>query len=643
MKGAGRAIAAAVLAGLIGAVGAALFYAWRPAIVVEFDRDLPRTVSGVYPPERDRTSGLTFAWTSADAVIRLPGLDRRVPWTLDVRVRGARAAPPDNPYLTVVIDGVNVEQIQTTPDFSDLRLRIPPRPDRRGVLIDLKSSDTFVPGPSDPRPLGVMLDRFVLAPEGIVLVPYPALVATSLSSAVMGAAIALVGVTAGSAIAGAVLLSVGIAAVTARGSAPFGAYPATVLRLSEWTALSLAALSLLVERWRGRGLRNTARFAAVFSASALLLKLAVLLHPDMPIGDAMFHAHRFESVLAGHYYFTSVAPGGYAFPYPPGLYVFASAFARLVHRGPSDAALLRIVTTATDCVFGLLLYWAVVRNWPRRLAGALAVAIYHLMPLNFGVLTTGNLTNAFAQSVAIGALAAMAAPALSSSIAQTLLLTAVMAVAFMSHTSTLAILFVTGVCTSLLFFFAGGRALRSAAWAIAGATAVAAVVSVVVYYGWFVDTYRAEFARIGRETITAAPAAGGRTIGDRLRFVPYAVGISIGAPVLLFAFLGAAELARQRMSDLSTGASAAADRLTLTLGGWLTACVAFLVLGILTPVDMRYYLAALPALAIGAGVGAAWAWDDGGPRHRRLWRLAAAVFLAATISSGFHHWWNTLG
>jgi hypothetical protein len=643
MKGVGRAIAAAVLAGLIGAVCAALFYAWHPAIVVEFDRDLPRTVSGVYPPERDGTSGLTFAWTSADAVIRLPGLDRRVPWTLDVRVRGARATPSDNPYLTVVVDGVNVEQIQTTPDFSDLRLRIPARPDRRGLLIGLKSSDTFVPGPSDPRPLGVMLDRFVLAPEGIVLVPYPALVATSLSSAVMGAAIALVGVTAGSAIGGAVLLSAGIAAVTARGSAPFGAYPTTVLRLSEWIALSLAALSLLVEHRRQRGLRNTARFAAIFSASALLLKLAVLLHPDMPIGDAMFHAHRFESVLAGHYYFTSVAPGGYTFPYPPGLYVFASLFARLVHRGPPDAALLRIVATATDCVFGLLLYWVVVRNWQHRRAGAMAVAIYHLMPLNFSVLTTGNLTNAFAQSVAIGALAMMAAPALATSLAQTLLLTALMAVAFMSHTGTLAILFVAGVCTSLLFFSVGGRALRSAAWAIAVATAVAAIVSVVVYYGWFVNTYRAEFARIGRETVTAAPAAGGRTIGDRLRFVPYAVGINIGAPVLLFAFLGAAELARQRVPGLSTVASATADRLTLTLGGWLTSCFAFLVLGILTPVDMRYYLAALPVLAIGAGFGAAWAWEDGGPLHRRVWRLAAAIFLAATISAGFHHWWSVLG
>ena len=112
----------------------------------------------------------------------------------------------------IVVDGANVEQTQTTPDFSDVRVTIPARPDRRGVLIELKSSDTFVPGGSDPRPLGVMLDRFVLSPQGVVLVPDAALEATALSSGAMGAAIALVGVTAGSAIGGAVLLSAGIAA-----------------------------------------------------------------------------------------------------------------------------------------------------------------------------------------------------------------------------------------------------------------------------------------------------------------------------------------------------------------------------------------------------------------------------------------------
>jgi hypothetical protein len=58
---------------------------------------------------------------------------------------------------------------------------------------------------------------------------------------------------------------------------------------------------------------------------------------------------------------------------------------------------------------------------------------------------------------------------------------------------------------------------------------------------------------------------------------------------------------------------------------------------------MRSYLAALPALAVAAGFGAAWAWSDAWPTHRRLWRATTVVFLAGTISTGFHAWWNSLG
>ena len=84
----GKAAAAAMLAGLLGAAWVALFYAWHPALVIDLDRDLPRNVSGVYPPERDDASGLTFAWTGDEAVLRLPGLDRGV--DLDVRSAHAR-------------------------------------------------------------------------------------------------------------------------------------------------------------------------------------------------------------------------------------------------------------------------------------------------------------------------------------------------------------------------------------------------------------------------------------------------------------------------------------------------------------------------------------------------------------------------
>lgn len=629
MKAFGRAAAAAILAGLLGAAWAALLYVWHPTLRLEFDRDLPRNGSGVYPFERDDASGVTFAWTGQEAVLRLPGLDRRVGWTLDLRLRGGRAAD-DNPDVAVVVDGVTLSTQRATPEWSDLRIAIPARPERRGLTLGLRSSLTFVPGAGDPRALGVMLDRLSLEPEGIVVVPRPALVGTAAAAAAMGAAIALLGVTAGSAIGGAVLLSAGSAAIVVRGFGPFTDYPGTVSTLGLWIGIVLAAAAVAVQ-YRRPPLRNTARFAAAFSASALFLKLLVLLHPNMPVGDAMFHAHRFQGVLAGNLYFTSIAPGGYAFPYPPGLYVFAAMFAGLVRRGAADMALLRVVTCAADVAAGLLLYWIVARAWRNRLAGAMAVAIYHLIPVNLAVLTTGNLTNAFAQALAVGGLALMAAGRAGTGTFAALAL--VLAASYLSHTGTLAIVFVATVATAALFLVRGGPSRRRVAAGVALATLAASVLAVVVYYAHFLDTYRAELSRIGQETATAAADAGGRTIADRLKGVPYAITTYIGAPVLLFAFIGAVELARRRETD----------RLALALAGWTLSCVLFLAIGIVTPVDMRHYLAAVPVLAIAAGYGAAWAWSDGWPTHRPLWRLTAAVFLIGTISTGFHNWWNSVG
>ena len=75
-RAAGRALAAAILAALLASVLLAAFYLWHPALTIEFDAD-PPLVSGVYPVERDVSSGLTFAWTGQEMRLSLPGLDRR--------------------------------------------------------------------------------------------------------------------------------------------------------------------------------------------------------------------------------------------------------------------------------------------------------------------------------------------------------------------------------------------------------------------------------------------------------------------------------------------------------------------------------------------------------------------------------------
>ena len=619
-----RAAAAALLGAMIAAVWLTIFYTAAGPLRVDFGvRPPPGTVRGFYGTERDAAAGVTFAWTGREAGLTLPGLDRRMPWTLTLRARSLRAGS-DAPTLTFYVDGVEVGSEQATPGFSEHRVGVPARPERPGIDVAVRSSSTFVPGGGDRRALGVMVDVLQLSPQGLALPASETLALVMLTGAVLAAAIASTGVTSGTAIGSAVLLGAGVAASVSFGFGPYAGFARTALRLALGAALALAIFGRLS---RGR-LRNTARFAVIFSIAACFLELLILLHPNMPIGDALFQAHRFQVVLGGNLYFTSIAPGGYAFPYAPGLYVAALPFAGLVPREYGDVALLRIVTTVADAAAGLVLYAVAARAWRDRLAGAVAVALYHLVPLGFRIVTVGNLTNAFAEAVAVGALGILCAPWLQRAASPAAaLLTAVLAAAFLSHTSTFAIVTVCTAAAALLFAWRGGPVLRRAALAVALSTGAAVAIAIVVYYAHFAETYRSEISRIGAETAASAADAGGRGRLERAAAVPRYVYQYFGVPVLLLAAAGCADRWRRGLRD----------RLTLALSGWGLACVFFLIIGVLTPVDMRYYLTIIPALALWGGVGGAEWWRRGAP-----WRAAAALLLACAIWVAVGTWWGTL-
>jgi hypothetical protein len=82
-----------------------------------------------------------------------------------------------------------------------------------------------------------------------------------------------------------------------------------------WIAFAMVLAVRIIEWLSRQRLRQTARFVIAFSAAVLFLRLLGILHPSKALVDAVFQAHRFESVLAGRYYFTQPMPGGVQFPY----------------------------------------------------------------------------------------------------------------------------------------------------------------------------------------------------------------------------------------------------------------------------------------------------------------------------------------
>ena len=272
-----------------------------------------------------------------------------------------------------------------------------------------------------------------------------------------------------------------------------------------------------------------------------------------------------------------------------------------------------------------LLYGMVVRVRGDRLAAACAVAIHHLIPLDFGVLAVGNLTNTFAQALSVAALVMVASvPLQLVRLAPTLLLTGILTAAFLSHPSTFAVLSVACLVTVVLYWTYGGQALRPSALALALSVVIAFVLAVVSYYGYYMETYRTQLSRIATETATGAPDAAGRGIVARLLWVPRDLYVHIGVPAMILGAWGARELWRMWLSD----------RLTLSILGWTLACGVFLIIGIATPVQMRYYLASIPVFAVVAGFGASAGWSVGGSR-----RAVATALLGWGLLEGVRGWW----
>jgi len=648
-----RAVAAAVLCALAGAVCLVVAYAWNPAITFEMDRRLPGFATGFHPLERHGQE--TFVWTSERAEVALPGLDRRVPWTCSVRFRGARAPDVPQPDLVLAIDGVRAGVWPATNFFQDADVIAPVTPMSPGLVLTLTSTTTFVPGGDDPRRLGVQVDRLACRPaSGIVLPPRRALGMAALAAALLGAGFALTGITAGSAIGAAALMAAGQAHVMVSWGALFGSYPVSVVHLAFSLALAMAGLVLLIDAARKEPLRNTARFVITFSAGALYLQLLALLHPSKAIVDALFHAHRFDAVLAGQFYFTQLSTSATPFPYAIGLYLFAAPWAALAS---DHVALLRVVVSTSEVVVGALLYPMIVRTWGNRLVGAVAVALFSLVPVSYVTIGNANLTNAFGQAVSIGAVAAVMLSAgrlrlVGPFVGVGLLVT----LGMMCHVSTVVLLTSTLVSVAGLFYWFGAPTLRASARPILLVTIVAVFASVALYWGHFGSVYSAQIERMRAsaaatqkaggppngpvpaesESQTTAPALGRATLPLSVRAeqaIEQTVD-SLGWPIFLLAIIGLWRLAVE----------GARDRLGLVIGAWGLVWLAFVAFSVLSPGNRTYQQdafefisrvdhATMPAAVLLAARGAIWAWREG-----RAPRLASGALLLGSVIVGVRAW-----
>lgn len=640
------AAAAAAFSALVGAGSLALVFRVSPSVALPMDRQLPRVLAGFYGPEQD--GELTFSWTGPQATVRLSGLDRRGPWRCVVRLRGGRAPGVTQPTVAIDFDGTRAATARATNLFQDILIDVPPHPGQAGLELTITTAPTFVPGPGDRRELGVQIDHVTCAPaDGVALPPLHAL----LVAAAAAASFAVAFVVLGAPLWVAVLAVAVIAGVQALALVTGPALYTNVLDRVPWLALVPAAAAVMmswaVARRTAQRPSPAARFVLAYSAVALYVLLLALLHPSKGLVDGLFHAHRLEWVRSGRYLFTQPMPDGVAFPYAIGLYVISLPWMALTR---DHVSLLRIVVCTSHILAGLLLYVAIVRRVQDRLAGALAVVFWSLVPQWFVVVGNANLTAAFGQSAATAALLAATIWRLGPrDYRQGAALFALAALAQLSHVGTFPQLVAAMLALAVACRVLGGSELRAPAWWIGGTAIAAAIFSVVIYYGQFAEVYRSLGRVSGHATVArSAPAAvapvpgllprDGPTPSTGIRIAVGAdVGVeAIGWPMTLLALLGTVRLASAHSRN----------RLTLTVLAWAAATTAFFGAAVLMPVEDPFYRynvmfisrvfdAGWPAVVILAGVGASWCWRAG-----TIGRIASMILVSAVVWLGALSWWS---
>ena len=328
-RGLGGAAAGALAAGL----SLCLVYVIRPAFTASLDTT-PNIIRGLYPTEHE-PGGLSFAWTRDRVTLTFDGLDRSTPWTLVLRAKAGRgpglpAAAGDDRHR------------RRPPGNRDDRERLAGRarraaggrrrPARPSDARDAERRADLRAGPgrradarADPRRCAADARRAACRGcRGGRWSPRPSPAGSSARP------------SADSACRWCGRSASRWPSRSPRRSRwrPAGRHtPVPTSRSSRGSPATSrsrspgsAAPSAMIRR---DGLSETAATAIAISIVALVLELEGLLHPSKALVDAVFHAHRLDTVLEGRYFFTQPMPSGVEFPYAIGLYVTAMPWAGL--------------------------------------------------------------------------------------------------------------------------------------------------------------------------------------------------------------------------------------------------------------------------------------------------------------------------
>jgi hypothetical protein len=557
---------------LAAATFAAASFVYRDVreVEVDFERGYEGAFVEKFHP-RERTGEGYFRWTRETSYVVLRHLPASGSLAFEARIRTVRPAGEPLPMLTFTANGVTVHRTQALPGLVVYRFELP----STAALLKLGiESEPFEAGGG--RMLGVQVlgirASFDRSPDAFPAASWFALAAIFLFLGQLFAGVSLLFASLTTA-----ALSASIVHLTTCEAVRFSAFPRDAAVLA--AALLVASVLMKLVFDRAAWLHRSERAVATALLSILLfVKLGAMSYPLTLSSDADFQANRMRMFLAGNLYPTSVTQHDppFRFPYPVALYFVAAPLARM---GVELVPALEVVTVLFDVlVSGLLLYLA-KRYLDDFRAGAIAAVLYQLVPMNTLSFSAGNFTNLFAVSM-LAASFALVSIAVSTGSRGAIAGAAL--TAFGALTAHFGML-IEGVVlwpVWIALLFLGPAPVRDRRVPLAAAL----LLSFLLAFGYYLGYLDLVTSQWGRAVSAESAVAPGASLALALE--------QIGAVFLLTSVLGSIAFLRKPFgSPLAT-----------TACGWFLVTALFFALSLLTAVEVRYWLQALPVLALFSGV-----------------------------------------
>lgn len=574
---------------------------------------------GFHDPEM--LGNVEFRWTTAEARIALPAVSGQAAWTATLHLAGGRPSGVPNPIVEVFIDGRLAMRTEVNPAFADytFTFKRDPLPPTDATMV-IKAT-TFTPQ-GDPRDLGVMIDRFTLAPVAGAgpYFPPPLYLATIVGLFLLGGALlASVGVplwpTAGTFAVGFGLLAYGEwrwTAMTAR-------YLPGLLLVAATLFVARLLLLPLVRKFFALGRvpltpRDERLLFGVFLCGAAI-HLAGVFYPPFSPHDLGFQVNRLTEVLNGKFFLSAVSLewGNRRTPYPPALYYLVAPFAWAVN---SPALALRLLTPIIDATSAFLVFYLLRRVGAPEPAPLLAALFATLVPASFQLLWWAFYPNLFGQWATLLVITLLVAhygelrrPWLFGG------LVAALSVTLLAHPGTFVLTMVLVPLLALVLPLARVATWRDSAAAL-GALALSFAIVYALYYWYFTDMLIDQVRATVEGTVAFAAERGWEWNYIRLRLFDFPYALYFSA-----ALVAGVALARAR-----------------NILGWAVLAIIgttalFATLHVVVGVWVRYFVFASPALAIGLGVALAWALGRG-----KWWRVGGYAVLAGCAIFSLSTW-----